>query len=711
MRSCGDMVTSTAVGFCFAVVAGVQCVVPLLFSGSVIESGMVKVVVYSALIVVLLVLLCFARPRLNSVPVPIILLTTVWGCVLSASWLWNCRSLAGWASVWREVYLVLWSLIVASTVTSDARRSWMARGLCCGALAVGGYAVAQRLGIDPVVWSQSPCERVFSTLGNPNMLATYCVGVLPLMTVNAIISVGWWRWGFCVCSVVSFAVLLMTQCRGSLFGLALSLFVAVCLYRRDVLLLLRRPVVLCCCTVAVFVILGTLGLPVLRRFGELRSVNYDDKNTDSVRLVMWRGAWLMFLDHPVIGVGPGCYTVRFPRYRNPEYERVGVTHNTLHAHNEILEVLADTGILGLVSIGGVVVLVLSHGVRVRRVLSRDGRLYLSGLIVGVAGLLGDSLFGVSLRWPTAPFVLYQYLGLIIAFGCGRECWRVPRFAWAVIVPVLGGMWWCFTLRPFQSEVFLKRGVDLQERGEYGKAMIAFEGAIRLWPPNCRARYNLAHSLFKQQRYDAAEVAYLDLQRYSPDYAQIHWNLAAVYLSQRRWDKAAEEYIEQQQIGGLPNGYKLETLLQLLVSQGSADEKYAAALRQLIAMKPDDEVALNMLGNHCFRAGRFDEAATHYGHILAIQPKSTPALNNLAGVYFMQGNYARARATCLRIVALPECSVIPWLNLAKANLLLGDLKGARAALAEASKRDPGNVELPELRAMLETPTATPSVGPP
>lgn len=68
---------------------------------------------------------------------------------------------------------------------------------------------------------------------------------------------------------------------------------------------------------------------------------------NSEREVLWKVNWQMFLDHPILGVGYGENSAHLPEY----YEKMGVPEDFFksHAHNQILEQLAGTGILGLLA--------------------------------------------------------------------------------------------------------------------------------------------------------------------------------------------------------------------------------------------------------------------------------------------------------------------------------------------------------------------------
>ncbi len=66
-----------------------------------------------------------------------------------------------------------------------------------------------------------------------------------------------------------------------------------------------------------------------------------------LRLAIWRANWLMFLDHPTIGVGLGMNGSVTKEY----FERLNLQNADVysHAHNNFLNMLSGTGILGLVA--------------------------------------------------------------------------------------------------------------------------------------------------------------------------------------------------------------------------------------------------------------------------------------------------------------------------------------------------------------------------
>jgi O-antigen ligase len=64
------------------------------------------------------------------------------------------------------------------------------------------------------------------------------------------------------------------------------------------------------------------------------------------RLGMWQAGLNMFDDRPITGVGAGNYDAAYPHYRVPQF-----IYSRGHAHNYYIHVAAETGVVGLLAYG------------------------------------------------------------------------------------------------------------------------------------------------------------------------------------------------------------------------------------------------------------------------------------------------------------------------------------------------------------------------
>jgi len=117
------------------------------------------------------------------------------------------------------------------------------------------------------------------------------------------------------------------------------------------------------------------------------------------RRLLVAAAWRMFLDHPVLGVGAGNYTVHFETYADEvgsaarDYEDPAEPH---FPHSLYLEIAAETGILGLLPFGLAVIAAFASLRRARAAFLAAGDGASGGLTRGfeiaLVGYLVSSLF-------------------------------------------------------------------------------------------------------------------------------------------------------------------------------------------------------------------------------------------------------------------------------------------------------------------------------
>jgi len=89
---------------------------------------------------------------------------------------------------------------------------------------------------------------------------------------------------------------------------------------------------------AAFATVAWLGVnEVLARFSTLQTLEV----TQSKRAAMRRGTWRIFVDHPMVGTGLGTLQQVYPPYETLFDGKI-----VNHAHNDFLEALAETGIVG-----------------------------------------------------------------------------------------------------------------------------------------------------------------------------------------------------------------------------------------------------------------------------------------------------------------------------------------------------------------------------
>ncbi len=325
------------------------------------------------------------------------------------------------------------------------------------------------------------------------------------------------------------------------------------------------------------------------------------------RAIIWKGAWDLFLDRPLLGGGPGSFRVLFPLYRNPDYFLNDISNLTLDSHNLYLDYLCETGALGFLAAAGFILSGILLSLRVIAT-AEDQKLRIlqAGLLCGAAAILLASVTSPLTKRVVGSahfFVLFGVMaaGLNVA---GRKpadeklsdaprssswiwlCVRWLLVAMAVVFFAAGAV---FGVRYFAAGIPNAQGQRYLDYYQYitanPKALEAaagkFETSIKLNPSHITNYYRLAHIYHllylhsdgeERENLDKAYASYVRLAEYAPDYADLHYNLGLIFENMaddaHRRIEAASDFAEQKKL-----------LLEKVEHLNNAIEEYAEAARQ------------------------------------------------------------------------------------------------------------------------------------
>jgi O-antigen ligase len=144
--------------------------------------------------------------------------------------------------------------------------------------------------------------------------------------------------------------------------------------------------------------------PVMRRFEALTPSGLENPYA---RAVIWKQASGIVRDYPAVGTGLGTFGVAFRRYQTSSLDLF-----VDHAHNDYLEVTADTGILGagllFIPIMGLLVKMIMAYAGARSAYRRS---VLLGCIGSTAALLVHSTMDFNLQIPANALLFATVLGI------------------------------------------------------------------------------------------------------------------------------------------------------------------------------------------------------------------------------------------------------------------------------------------------------------
>src|SRR6266404_1959477 len=240
----------------------------------------------------------------------------------------------------------------------------------------------------------------FGPYVNRNHFAGFVELLLPLALVPLLLGrVRRERWPVVTLfAVVPIGALFLSVSRGGIvsFGVELAVLALVMMRQRTMgkQLFAGAAVLL-----VALLMVSWLGVEqILQRFSSFQSL----EATAGKRASMRRDTWQIFLHHPVTGTGLGTLQIVYPLYESLYDGKI-----VNHSHNDYLEALAETGILGGFCCAWFLGVLFSESLKRSRQLNNSfaGALQLSGL-VACSGFLVHSLVDFNLHIPSNALLFF-----------------------------------------------------------------------------------------------------------------------------------------------------------------------------------------------------------------------------------------------------------------------------------------------------------------
>lgn len=226
--------------------------------------------------------------------------------------------------------------------------------------------------------------------------------------------------------------------------------------------------------IAAALAVGWFGVgPVLHKLASLG----DPKTALASRADVWQDSLKIVADYPVMGSGLGTYEAVFPAYRTGT-DQSGYAH----AHNDYVQLAAETGWLGLgIAIGGAAAFLAFALVSLRRSGLPPWR---RGLVIGgvgaVVAIAVHSALDFNLHLPANAVTLFAVLGALWSASRNQEARPGPRVSivTAILVSLgLLGLAGAATAQ-FVSDRYYQAGLRLESRGDLSAAVERYDLASK-----------------------------------------------------------------------------------------------------------------------------------------------------------------------------------------------------------------------------------------
>lgn len=330
---------------------------------------------------------------------------------------------AGWIKL--TLYLLLFTLS-ARLLRKPPLRDWLISVYLHVSLIVSVYGLRQWFfGADALATWTDPTSasanttRVYSYLGNPNLLAGY---LLPGVIFSLAAAFVWRSWMQKLLALTMFgctsACLVLTFSRGGWIGFVVGIttFSILLVYWLSV----KMPPLWRKLSMPIF--LGSLaGLflfavmfvePVRDRFLTIFAGRRDSSN--NFRLNVWAAAIDMIKARPVLGIGPGndAFNKIYPLFQRPRY-------TALSAYSVILEVAVEVGLIGLSAFLWLLGVTFNRGLmhlnRLRELGRREG-FWLMGAIATLLGMMAHGAVDTVWYRPQVNTLWWLVVALIASYS-------------------------------------------------------------------------------------------------------------------------------------------------------------------------------------------------------------------------------------------------------------------------------------------------------
>jgi len=674
--------------------AFILCIVPLTISvRGVTGAGLIKTVVAQSLILIVLAAWLIkigvlnTRPRtLPGLHVPI----AIFIC-LNALSLLRTSDLGSGLLKFSQLLLFASVTIVCTDIFGRREDVLKVFGTTVFAgFLVSAYGIAQHYGMDFIHWEMMRLDirKAPATFGNPNFAAEFLVAALPLSAALFLVLPGFWRRAaIAVCTCMMLLHLSFTHARAGVVGLAAAAVVMVLLLvpnkvsQRKARKTARIRWLIAIVVVAAL-LLGCIALATSRYPHEMLRVL--DENTVA-RLLTWRSTLAMIRHNPAGGVGLGDFYATMPQYWSPSDQRAFVEENTVtrSAHNDYLEIGAETGIPGLAVF---LLILIATGVligqRVTRERSFRSKAVLAAIGAGLAGISVQAAFTFSLQNASSALLFWTLLGL--AGGMIRS--GTQGSAEPVTVPQTGlhrptrTLLYVFAValvscvparfRAIGADYRLRAAETLLEEEKFDEAVAELDRAFMLDPFNFETLFKKGGAMTTLGENRQAELAYRRCLEFRPHDVLTLTNLGLLLLNETRVEKALPLFKRACAIA--PNDPVARRGLASCYAALGNQALATSELRTAMHYHPEDAQIVLELARCYRRAGRVEDAIVRYERALSLGTDSVAALIELGTLYLASGNHAAATKLLERALLVNPAATEGRVALAQAYLQGGRL---------------------------------------
>ena len=478
-------------------------------------------------------------------------------------------------------YALLYWAYTANMTARDTK--YVIRNTIYAGVGVATWAIFEHYGyslscliikgqFNTVCWEQDLETRVFATLGQPNWLAAYMVALLPISNYEFLISKDRMNkvlWSGATGMI--FAAILFTKSRSGLlaFGISYIVFWGLVLFNNR----RYRKVFLNLSFVLVFI----FGVTQIGQTKPIDTTGMLITPSSEIRKIVWQGALDVWKKYPVVGSGVETFAFSYFKERPAKHNLTSewdLIYNK--AHNEYLNYLATTGVVGLGSY--LLVVFTSLTIFVKELRIKNYELCLA-LMAGYVSILATNFFGFSV--VTTSLLFFLMPAMVASSTESRIKYQELRISrsfqvlGSILLMAVTGYLLLITIRYWQADYLYAQGkyeeaIKTNPREPLYYAALGtpeiMKQAMVMSPRNIKI-LEMAANRYMDLATDEPKYYLMAIQTYeelvilAPTYARFYYNLGMSYLALGNTTKGTE--MLERALILKPNYEKAERLLGII----------------------------------------------------------------------------------------------------------------------------------------------------
>ncbi|MBI2915589.1 MAG: O-antigen ligase family protein [Elusimicrobia bacterium] len=282
-------------------------------------------------------------------------------------------------------------------------------------------------------------------------------------------------------------------------------------------------------SIVLFIALAILIIPGRSQMITSKFISFQEYT----RWTIWQGSFHAFLAKPILGWGLGSFEHAYQQKKLPLESEIGrYAKTTRFAHNEFLDAAVQTGTIGLILIGWILLKIFLDGFSRLKDTKQSGWKPVT-LFVSWIMLLTQCLVDFNLHLPILAFLFLFYSANLLRPQPDGEWTLIPRMVWKYLLTV----WLVVTsiIGLTHAAVFV---ADIcQSKGAAERASSFYQMAVNLNPADSKSVEKLVSLLPPKESENLLRKA----TRWNQWNDRLHLQLARSCLVQKKYAEAAQAY--------------------------------------------------------------------------------------------------------------------------------------------------------------------------